>query len=60
MCLLTVSYSWSNTSIWHIDGISSGTATPGQSEPGNNGDEEVLYIPQSSSIFVALPLDCLV
>ena len=38
----------------------SGATTPGQSEPGSNGIEEVLCIHQSSSITEALPSDCLV
>ena len=33
---------------------------PGQSEPGSGGNEEVLCIPQSSSIIEASPSDCLV
>ena len=32
-----------------------GATTLGQSGPGNNGTEEVLYIPQSSSITGASP-----
>ena len=34
--------------------------TPGQSGPGSNGNERVLCIPQSSSITLASPSDCLV
>ena len=38
----------SNSYIWPIDGIPSGTITSGQCGPGRNGNEEVLHIPQSS------------
>ena len=38
----------------------SGATILGQSEPGGNGNEEVLCIPQSSSITEVLPSDCLV
>ena len=34
--------------------------TPGQSGPGSNANEEVLCIPQSSSITETSPSDCLV
>ena len=50
----------SNSSIWPIDRTLSGTATPGQNGPGSNGNEEVLHIPQSSSITRASPSGCLV
>ena len=40
----------SNISIWPIDNTLSGVTTPGQSEPGSNGNEGVLYISQSSKI----------
>ena len=43
-----------------IDRTLSSTTTPGQSGPRSNGNEEVLQIPQSSSITGASPLDCLV
>ena len=46
----------SNSSIWPI----SGDTTMGQSGPGSDGNEEVLYIPQSSSITGASPSDFLV
>ena len=36
----------------------SGATTPGKSEPGSNGNEGVLYIPQSAKIG-ASPSDCL-
>ena len=36
-----------------------GATTPGQSGPGNDGNEEILCIPQSSSITKASPSDCL-
>ena len=45
---------WLNISIWSIDGTLTGTTTPGQSKPGSNGNEEVLYIPQSSRTKVSL------
>ena len=38
----------------------SGATTPGQSRPGNNGNEEVLHIPQSFNITGKSPSDCLV
>ena len=41
-------------------GPSSGATTPGQSEPGSDGNEGVLRIPQSSSITGASPSNCLV
>ncbi len=37
-----------------------GASTPGQSEPGNDGNKGVLRIPQSSSIAGTSPSDCLV
>ena len=49
----------SNSSIWPIDRNLSADTAPGQSGPGNNGNEEVLSILQSSSIIGALPSDCL-
>ena len=49
----------SNSSIWPIDRTLSSALTPGQSEPGNNGNERVLHIPQSSKTG-ASPSDCLV
>ena len=40
---------WSDSSIWPLDGILIGTtATLGQSVPGSNDNEEVLYTLQSS------------
>ena len=61
---------WSNNSIEHKsfvcthflnvrDRILSSAMTPGQSGPGNNGNEEVLHIPQSSRAG-ASPSNCLV
>ena len=38
----------------------SGATTPGQSEPGSDGNEEVLCIPQSSRITITSPSDCFV
>ena len=40
----------SNSSIWPIDRILLGAITPGQSGPGSNGNERVLYIPQISKV----------
>ena len=37
-----------NSSIWLIDGILTGTFTPGQSGLLSNGNEGVLYSPQIS------------
>ena len=47
----------SNSSIWPIDGSLSGFTTLGQSVPGSDGSEGVLWIPQSSSITEASPSD---
>ena len=47
-------------SIWLIDRIQSGATTPGQNGSGSDGNEEVLHIPQSSSITGTSPSDCLV
>ena len=49
----------SNSSIWHIDRTLSGATTPSQSGHRSNGNEEVICIPQSSSITGAAPSDCL-
>ena len=46
-------------SIWPIDSILSGATTLGQSEPGSDGNEEVLRIPQRSCITGISPLDSL-
>ena len=48
------------SAIWPVDRALSGATTPGQREPGSKGNEEVLLIPQSSSITGTLPSDCLV
>ena len=48
------------SSIWPIDRTLSGATTPGQSGPGSDGIEGVLYILQSSSITEISPSDCLV
>ena len=40
----------SNSSIWPIDSTQSGTTTPGQSEPGSDGNKEVLRIPQTPAL----------
>ena len=37
----------SNSSIWPIDRSLLGVTTPGQSRPGSDDNEEVLYIPQN-------------
>ena len=50
----------SNISIWSIDRTLSGTATPSQNGPGSDGNEEVLHIPQSSSITEVSTSDFLV
>ena len=50
----------SNSPIWPIDSTLSGATTPGQNGSGSNGNEEVLHIPQSSSITGASPSDYLV
>ena len=50
----------SNSSIWSIDRTLSDATTPDKSGPGNNGNEGVLRIPQSSSITGASPTDYLV
>ena len=50
----------SNSSIWTIERTLSGTTILGQSRSGSNGNEEVLRIPQCSSITEASPSDCLV
>ena len=47
-------------SIWSIDRILSCAITLGQSGPGSDANEEVLRIPQSSSITRTSPSDCLV
>ena len=49
----------SNSSIRPIDRILSGVTTPSQNGPGNDGNEEILCIPQSSSVTGASPSDCL-
>ncbi len=47
------------SSIWPINRTLSGATPPGQSEPESDGNEDVLHIPQSSSIVGASPSDCL-
>ena len=49
-----------NSSIWRIDRTLSDATTPGQSEPGSDGNKGVLRFPQSSSITWASPWACLV
>ena len=48
------------SSLWSIDRALSSATTPGQSEPGRDGNKGVLHIPQSSSITEASASDCLV
>ena len=48
------------SSVWPINRTLLGATTPGQSKPGSDGNEEVLSIPQSSSITETSPSDCLV
>ena len=48
----------SNSSIWPIDRTLSDATTLGQSGPGSDGNEGILYIPQSSSITGASSSDC--
>ena len=48
-----------NSFIWPIDRTLPGATTPSQSGPESNGNEEVLYIPQSSSIIRASASDWL-
>ena len=54
MCMHTVK--WLNSSIWPIDETLTGTTTTSQSGHGNNGNEGILHILQSSRIW-ASPLD---
>ena len=49
-----------NSYIWPIDKILSGATTPGQSEPGSDGNKEELRIPQSPCITGSSLSDCLV
>ena len=44
--------------IWPLDSILSGTTTLGYSEPGSDGNEEVLHISQISIITGTSPSDC--
>ena len=48
------------SSIWPIERTLSGTTTLDLRRSRSNGNEEVLYIPQSSSITLTSPSDCLV
>ena len=50
----------SNSSIWPIDRILSGATTQNLRGPGNDSNEGVLCIPQSSNIAGASPSDCLI
>ena len=58
ICLHTVK--WLNSFILPIDGTLIGTTTSSQSGPGNNDNEEILHIPQSSSLIRAPPSNSLV
>ena len=49
----------SNESIWPIDRSLSGATILGQTEPGSNGNEEAIHIPQRSCHAGATPSDCL-
>ena len=49
-----------SSSVWILQRILSVTTTPGQSEPGSDGNEWLLRIPQSSNITGTSPSDCLV
>ena len=48
------------SSIWLINRSLSGATTPGQSGRGSDGNKGYSSFPQSSSITVASPSDCLV
>ena len=62
MFIQTIQFSLSMqfSSIQPIDRALLGATIPGQSEPGCNGNEGVLRIPQSPSITGTSPSDCLV
>ena len=45
--------------MWPIYRTLLGATTPGQSGPGNDVNERLLHIPESSSITGALQSDCL-
>ena len=49
-----------NSSIWPIDRTLSVATTPGQSGSGSDGNDEIIRIPQSTSITGASPSECLV
>ena len=55
-----ISISTQVSSIWPVDRTLSRATSPGQSGPGNNGNEGVLRIPQSSCITGAALSDCFV
>ena len=56
----SLAFSTQFSSIWPIDRTLSGATSPGQSEPGSDGNEGVLRIPQSSRITRISPSDFLV
>ena len=58
--MIQFSISTQFSSIWPIDRTLISATTPGQSEPGSDGNKEVLHIPQSSGITRTSLSDCLV
>ena len=58
--LFQFSISTQFSSIWPINKTLSNATTLGQSEPGNNGNEGVLRIPQSSCITGTWPSDSVI
>ena len=58
--MIQFSISTQFSSIWSIDRTLSGATTLSQSEPGSEGNEGVLRIPQSSNIIGTSASDCLV
>ena len=56
---IQISISTQFSSIWRIDRTLSGAITLGQSRPGSDSNEEILCIPQRSSITGTSPSDCL-
>ena len=58
--VIQLSISTQFSSMWLIDRILSGATSLGLSGPGSDGNEEVLYISQSSGITGSSPSDCLV
>ena len=56
----TIQFKYAVSSIQSINRALSGANIWGKSGPGSNGNEGVLYIPQSSRITGTSPSDCLV